>query len=53
LQSLHIRSPDATVAPRGDEWQVTSIAEVDDVLPRGAKDPCRLTSGKQFVTISG
>lgn len=50
-QSLHVRSADATVAPCGDEWQVTSLAEVDDVLSRGVKDPRRLPSGKQFVSI--
>jgi hypothetical protein len=52
-QRLYIRSADATVAPRGHEGQVTSLAEVNDVLARGVEDLGRFASGEQVFTARG
>lgn len=48
-KGLDIRSAHSAVASRCDEWQVTSLTEVNDVLSRGVQDQGGLAGGQQLV----
>ena len=52
-ESFYVSTANTAVPTRRHEREVASIAQVHNMLPRRAQDPCRLTRRKQFVVVRG